>query len=185
MQPDPTIDTPIDAQPGPVTVVLRPMRRDEVATVDAVFAGMSSHSRHLRFHGPRPRLTAAMRRELTAVDGERHVAVVAEVVTGSGHHPIGIGRLIATAPGTAEVAFEVVDRWHGLGVGRRLLTALAHRAVDLGHRRVTAYVMLENLAAIRLLRSVFPEVEVARDGMTLELTATVPAARPAATGLAA
>jgi GNAT superfamily N-acetyltransferase len=186
MQPDPWTDTRTAAQPDPVTVVLRPMRRGEVETVETVFAGMSSHSRHLRFHGPRPRLTAAMRRELTAVDGERHVAIVAEVVNAAGRHPIGIGRLIATAPGTAEVAFAVVDRWHGLGVGRRLLTALAHRAADLGHRRITAYVMLENLAATRLLRSVFPDVEVSRDGMTLELTATVAVPAPAAvTGLAA
>lgn len=162
-------------QTDPITVALRPMERGETAVVEAVFDGMSSHSRHLRFHGPRPRLTGPMRRELSDVDDRCHVAIVAEVVTDAGRAPIGIGRLIATGPGLAEVAFAVVDRWHGLGVGRRLLTALAHRAVDLGHRRLTAYVMLENLAAIRLLRSVFPDVEIVRDGMTLELTATVPA----------
>jgi len=182
MQPD----TCTDAQPDPVTVVLRPMRHGEVETVEAVFDGMSSHSRHLRFHGPRPRLTSPMRRELTDVDDERHVAIVADVVTPSGRHPIGSGRLIATGAGTAEVAFAVVDRWHGLGVGRRLLTALARRAVDLGHRRITAYVMVGNLAALRLLRSVFPGVEVARDGMALELTATLAASDAApATWLAA
>lgn len=166
-------------QPEPLTIVLRPMRHGEVETVQTVFDGMSSHSRHLRFHGPRPRLTAPLRRELTAVDGVRHVAIVADVVTPSGCHPIGIGRLIATGPGTAEVAFAVVDRWHGLGVGRRLLTALARRAVDLGHRRITAYVMVGNLAALRLLRSVFPDIEVARDGTVLELTATVEASAAA------
>lgn len=165
-------------QTTPLSVALRPMLHGEVAVVEAVFDGMSSHSRHRRFHGPRPRLTGPMRRELTNVDGHHHVAVVAEVLTEAGRSPIGIGRLIATGEGTAEVAFAVVDRWHGLGVGRRLLTALARRAADIGHRRLTAYVMLENLAAIRLLRSVFPDLEVARDGMTLELTATVPQPAP-------
>lgn len=172
-------------QTDPTTIVLRPMQHGEVDTVEAVFEGMSSHSRHLRFHGPRPRLTGPMRRALTDVDGERHVAVVADVVTDGRRHPIGIGRLITTGDGTAEVAFAVVDRWHGLGVGRRLLTALVHRATELGHRRLTAYVMLENLAAVRLLRSVLDDVEVTRDGMTLELTAPVPTPAPAVTGLAA
>lgn len=173
-------------QTDPIAIHLRPMRHGEVAVVEAVFNGMSSHSRHLRFHGPRPRLTGPMRRELTNVDGHNHIAVVAEAVTDAGRAPVGIGRLIATGDGTAEVAFAVVDRWQGLGVGRRLLTSLAHRAVDRGHRRLTAYVMVGNLAAIRLLRSVFPDSEVSREGMTLELTAIVsaPAALPE-TGLAA
>lgn len=156
------------------TIRLRPLRHGETGPVDAVFDGMSSHSRHLRFHGPRPRLTDAMRRMLTDVDGRRHVALVAEAVDGGTVTPIGIGRLIATDDGTAEVAFSVVDAWHGRGVGRRLLTALRHRAVDLGHTRLRAYVMVGNLAASRLLWSVLPDGTARRVGMAHEFTAPVP-----------
>jgi RimJ/RimL family protein N-acetyltransferase len=156
------------------TIRLRPLRHGETEPVDTVFAGMSSQSRHLRFHGPRPRLTDAMRRMLTDVDGRRHVALVAEVVEGDDVAPIGIGHLIALDETTAEVAFSVVDAWHGNGVGRRLLTALRHRAVDLGYARLRAYVMVGNLAASRLLSSVLPEGFARRVGMAHEFTAPLP-----------
>ena len=156
------------------TIRLRPLRHGETAPVDTVFDGMSAHSRHLRFHGPRPRLTDAMRRMLTDVDGCRHVALVAEAVGGSAVTPIGIGRLIATDDGVAEVAFSVIDAWHGQGVGRRLLTALRHRAIDLGHTRLRAYVMVGNLAASRLLWSVLPDGTARRVGMAHEFTAPLP-----------
>lgn len=156
------------------TIRLRPLCNGETDVVDAVFAGMSARSRRLRFHGPRPRLPAAMRRALADVDGRRHLALVAEVDDGAGIEPIGIGRLIALGDGVAEVAFAVADRWHGHGVGRRLLRALRGRAIDLGHDAVVAHVMIENRAALHLLRSVFPSSSVRREGSTVELAAALP-----------
>jgi GNAT superfamily N-acetyltransferase len=156
------------------TIRLRPLRRGEVGPVDTVFEGMSSHSRHLRFHGPRPRLADAMRRKLTDVDGQRHVAIVAEVVEGEHVAPIGIGHLLAIDETTAEVAFSVVDAWQGHGAGRRLLTALRHRAVDLGYTRLRAHVMVGDLAASRLLWSVLPDGSARREGMAHVFTAPLP-----------
>lgn len=165
------------------TIRLRPLRRGETAVVDTVFDGMSAHSRHLRFHGPRPRLTEAMRRALTDVDGVRHVALVTEAVVDGTPEPIGIGRLVGIGDGTAEVAFSVVDAWHGRGVGRRLLVALRHRAIDLGFARIVAHVMVGNRAADRLLWSVLPEGSATRTGMAFEFAAPLPA-RPAAPSVA-
>lgn len=159
------------------TIRLRPLRRGETEPVDAVFAGMSAHSRHLRFHGPRPRLTDAMRRALTDVDGRRHVALVAEVTDGDTVAAVGIGRVVALEDGVAEVAFAVVDAWHGHGIGRRLLTALRHRAIDLGYDALVAYVMVENLAAMRLLIAVLPDASVRRSGMSYEVAAALPRRR--------
>jgi RimJ/RimL family protein N-acetyltransferase len=167
------------------TVRLRPMQRGETDVVDTVFDGMSSHSRHLRFHGPRPRLTDAMRRMLSDVDGIHHLALVAEAVDGTTVTPIGIARLVEIEPHTAEVAFAVVDAWHGRGIGRRLLTALRHRAIDLGYGRLVAHVMVGNLAAMRLLQSVLPDATARRDGMSHTLTAALPTrATPVAVALA-
>lgn len=163
------------------TIRLRPLRRAETAVIDAVFEGMSDRSRHLRFHGPRPRLTAAMRDALADADGTRHVALVAEAVTPTAVEPVGIGHLIALGDGTAEIAFMVADAWHGRGIGRRLVTALRRRAVDLGHARLLAYVMAGNRPALRLLRSVLPEGVPRRSGMTIEFTVTLPSRADAAT----
>ena len=110
---------------------VRPLRRDEGAVLDTVFAGLSPQSRYLRFHSPIPQLAAPVRRALLAVDGRDHVALVA-MARGE---PVGIARLIRDRlrPDEAEVAFEVVDAWQRRGVGRLLLTALAERAER--HRR--------------------------------------------------
>jgi GNAT superfamily N-acetyltransferase len=54
---------------------------------------------------------------------------------------LGIGRVIRTGGG-AEVAFEVVDAWQGRGIGRRLLTALRHRAAALGYSQIVAVALL-------------------------------------------
>lgn len=159
------------AQP---TIRLRSLAHGETAPVDAVFDGMSAHSRYLRFHGPRPRLTSDMRRLLSEVDTDRHIALVAEVDAGGAWHPAGIGRLITVADGVAEVSFAVVDAWHGRGIGRRLLVALRHRAVDLGLDSVLAHVMVENRRAAALLRSVFPQLTQRRMAGSYTVVASLP-----------
>ena len=161
------------------TIRIRPLSRGEIAPVITVFAGMSARSRYLRFHGPTPRLTPAMHRRLTDVDGRRHLALVAEVASPNGWTPVGIGRVIATGDREAEVAFEVADAWHGHGVGRRLLTALRRRAADLGYRHLQALVLAENRRALGLMRSVLPIVDARRVGPVIELTGLTLTDQPA------
>jgi GNAT superfamily N-acetyltransferase len=149
-------------------ISLRPLRPDEGAVLDGVFAGLSPHSRYLRFHSPVGDLGPPVRRALLAVDGWDHVALVA--VSGRGE-PVGIARLIRDRlrPDQAEVAFEVVDAWHRRGVGRLLLTALAEQAERVGVQRVLARVLPENTAAFALLRSVFPVYLARRERDATEL----------------
>jgi GNAT superfamily N-acetyltransferase len=155
--------TPAGADVG---IVVRELGPGEGDVLDAVFAGLSDHSRYLRFHSPVPRLVPAVRRALAAVDGHRHVALVAV----AGREPIGIARCIDLGSGRAELAIEVVDAWHGRGVGTLLLRALRDRAVAAGWRELSAEVLAENDAVRALLRGVFPIQGVARDGAELTLT---------------
>jgi GNAT superfamily N-acetyltransferase len=145
------------------TVVgLRPLRRDERELVARFFAGLSAESRRRRFLQPMPRLPEAMLRRLVAVDGRRHVAVVAEV----DGQCAGIARWIALAddPGTAEVAVTVTDRYQGRGIGRLLVQALRPAAVRAGLTSLVFLVEPTNRPALRLLRSL--DVELAfRDGL--------------------
>jgi RimJ/RimL family protein N-acetyltransferase len=62
----------------------------------------------------------------------------------------------ARRPDEAEIAVAGVDAWHRRGVGRRLVTAVAERAREVGVRRLTARVLPENAPALRLLRSISP-----------------------------
>lgn len=126
--------------------------------VDAVFHGLSPHSRYLRFHAPVPRLTAAMRRRLTDLDGHRRAAVVAEWH----RRPIGIARLIATGDDTAEIALAVVDPWQRRGVGTKLVTALSRLATDLRYAELHGDVLGENQPMLRLAARVFPGARLTR-----------------------
>jgi ribosomal protein S18 acetylase RimI-like enzyme len=164
-------------RPAERPVRIRELRTGEYHPVDAVFAGLSPESRYLRFHAGLPRLSDPMREALVAVDGRRHVALVAESQPGA--EPVGIARFVGTAPDRAELAIAVVDAWHHRGVGRRLLVELRHRAERSGFRELTALVLPHNEAVLRLLRQVFPGTRTAVDDDVLELTL------PLATGVSA
>lgn len=178
----------------PPSVTLRELGPGETDVLDAVFAGLSGHSRYLRFHGATPRLTGPVRRTLAAVDGRRHIAVAA---FGPDGVPIGIARLIgsggtqrrgAAAPEAVgnlravELAIEVVDAWQGQGIGRRLLVAVAARGRQERYARLVADVVAENTAMRVLLASVLPIVSVETDGHQVTLTADL---RAGVLGLAA
>lgn len=151
-------------------LVLRDLRPDEGDLLDALMAGLSSHSRYLRFHTPVPALTAGMRRALLDVDGRDRVALIAETADGA---PVGIARTIRDRHRRteAELAIAVVDAWHRRGVGRRLVTEVAERALATGVRRLTARVLPENTAALGLLRGAFPVCLVRPDDDALVLVA--------------
>jgi RimJ/RimL family protein N-acetyltransferase len=147
-------------------VCVRDLTPEDEAALDAVFEGMSPHSRYLRFHGPLPRLSGSMRKVLLNVDGQTHVALVAEVRTRLGWRPIGLARFVRTEPGRAELAVEVVDAWQGRGIGRRLLQALRDRAMELGYLELYGEVLVENEAVIGLLQKVFPAARLESSGIS-------------------
>lgn len=128
---------------------------DAPEVVDAVFAGLSAESRRLRFHIPMPRLPGYFRHHLGLVDGANRTAVGAWL----GAEPIGIGRLIRITSTRAEASIAVVDAWQRRGIGRRLLRELCRTAVDLGYREITADVLAENTAMLRLLDQEFPDAQ--------------------------
>jgi GNAT superfamily N-acetyltransferase len=129
---------------------LRPLESDEDAALDAVFEGLSPTSRFDRYLTGLPHLTAPMRSALTAIDGDVHIAWLAEIHG----HPAGIGRLIRVAREIAEIAFEVVDDHQGRGLGTALLDTLMTVASVSGVENVQATVLPTNFRSLRLLRGV-------------------------------
>ncbi len=117
-------------QPSPpdgAAVELRTLERDDHASVQEIFAGLGARSRELRFLTPKPRLTSADLRQLTAVDHHDHVAILA--MTACDGRPIGVARFVRDRlhPDTADVAVAVVDAL--AGPRRRHAAGLrAHRA---------------------------------------------------------
>ncbi|MGV3614462.1 MAG: GNAT family N-acetyltransferase [Fimbriimonas sp.] len=138
--------------------VIRPIRRDDGPRLLSGFAQMSPRSRLLRFHTQREELNEWEIEHLVSCDGDYQIAVVASGIDDEGREnaEIGVARCYRTAddPSLAEVAFLVVDRWQGLGIGSRLLSNLADHCLRVGVTRWSAQVMAENEIAFRLLEGV-------------------------------
>ncbi len=133
---------------------LRPLEPDDGALLQEIFEQLGPDSRYQRFLVPKLRLTSYELGVLTAVDHDRHEAVVALSVPDG--RPIGVARFVRVTedPAVAEVAVEVVDAWHRRGVGSLLTEALVARALDLHVQQLAAVLVHDNVAALRLLHHV-------------------------------
>jgi GNAT superfamily N-acetyltransferase len=120
-----------------------------------------------------PVLHEQARRLLTAVDGCRHVGVVAM----ANGEAIGIARMISLGGRQAELAVEVVDEWQGLGVGTRLALWIRDRAARLGYTELEAETSAGNHRAHALMHRVFPDHAAHREGTDLVFTFSLASAR--------
>ena len=126
---------------------VRPQDRDDLmAAVDHT----SSDSLYRRFFAVRRHFTETEESFYLNVDFVSHVALVA--LADENGQPIIIagGRYVVGEPGEAEVAFTVVDKYQGRGVGAALLRHLAMIARQAGLRELVAYVLPDNRAMLKV-----------------------------------
>ena len=157
----------------PTDVILRDgstlrLRAPAVEDADGLlefFAGLSDHSRYLRFHGF-PTLGPKLVEPLVEPDWQERGALLGSLD----------GRIVAVAnwvrlrdPRAAEVAFAVGDEFQRRGVGTRLLEQLASRAADAGIEEFVAEVLHENETMLRVFRNAGFAVARAGEGGELEI----------------
>ena len=139
------------ALPDGGRVLVRPLGLADRCRLADAFARLGATSRHLRFLGPKPRLTPRELTVMTDLDHVRDDALAAIDATD--------GRLVAVAryaafrgqPGRAEVAVAVVDDWQRRGLGSDLTARLVQRARRQGVARLSATALAENHGARALL----------------------------------
>ncbi len=126
-------------------LTIRPLAPQEAGPLHAVFQDLSARSRQLRYHTPLTVLRPAMVRHLTDVNPSRHVALVATL----GRRPVGIGRWLRDPlrPAQAELAVEIIDRWHGAGIGTAVAAEAARWALRAGVETFVANIDPANSAA--------------------------------------
>lgn len=145
----------------------------DIEEMAAMFAGLSSRSRYLRFMSPVRTVSARTLAYLAAVDHERHEAVGAfngRTLVGAAHYFRS-----ATDPTAAEVAAEVTDRYQGLGIGSRLLCELGGIAREHGIIRFDARVLFENTAAVSWVRGSGWPTDAILDGPEVAVALFIPA----------
>lgn len=117
------------------------------------FHRMSPTSIRNRFFGPKHELSAQELAELTQVDFEHHVALVAELRGAGPPQPAGVARFVRTRESDrAEVAVTVAEGLHGYGIGTTLLKHLARIARAHRIRVLEAHVLPHNRAMVEVLK---------------------------------
>ena len=145
----------------PLIVVREAARVDFDRYFDEAFQELSLESRHLRFFTPVRELPAAVKERLSDVDGVVNAAVLAfDAARRLPDHPegkaIGVARWMASSAGVEpagppELSVTVIDEYHGMGVGTRLMDSLLALARQRGLRRIYADVLRENVAMRALI----------------------------------
>lgn len=148
--------------PDGTPIVLRALTPADATALARGFRELSPASRHRRFlHAVRD-LNEKDLAYLTAADGHHHIAVAAGILDPEADAEIGLGVAHAIRypeePRCAELAVTVVDRWHGRGVGRALVTELVKRARAEGIEVLRGVVFYTNTAIQKLMHRLGPEV---------------------------
>lgn len=126
---------------------LKPQDRDDLmAAVDLT----SSDSLYRRFFAVRRHFSETEESFYLNVDFVSHVALIASADENGQPIIIAGGRYVVGEPGQAEVAFTVVDKYQGRGLGAALLRHLATIARQAGLRELVAYVLPDNRAMLKV-----------------------------------
>ncbi|MGD9823505.1 bifunctional acetate--CoA ligase family protein/GNAT family N-acetyltransferase [Desulfobacter sp.] len=132
-------------------VLIRPVKPEDAEPMLDFFTKLSAQTVYLRFFTPLKHLSRRMLIQLTQIDYDREVALVALFPAQSGEKIIGSARIIFTANGTeGEFAIMLADSWQGKGVGAALLKSCLAFSKRYGLKRVFGVVLRENRQMLRL-----------------------------------
>jgi GNAT superfamily N-acetyltransferase len=128
---------------------LRPDHRDDLVTA---ISRTSAESFYRRFFGVRHEFSEGEIASYLNIDFINHMALVAVVEKGGRPMIVGGGRYVVVEPGTAEVAFAVIDEYQGQGIGSALLRHLTLIARSAGLREWIAEVLPDNTPMLKVFR---------------------------------
>jgi acetyltransferase len=150
-----------------VEVTLRPIRREDAAMETDFVRQLSDQSRYQRFMGTVRELPEAKLRELTDVDGVRHVAIVATSVVDGQETELGVARYVVDASGRhCEFAIAVADAWQRSGLAGLLMDTLIDIARSRGLEAMEGSVLATNVAMLHFARQLGFEVHADGDDAT-------------------
>ena len=140
--------------PDGQTVRLRAIQPSDRERLREEFLKLSKATIRDRFFSVKMDLTPKELTYFTEVDFNHHVALVAELESGSTYAPVAVGRLVRNSgqPDHCEIAITVTDAMQGHGIGKILLNHLIDCARKLGVRHMDASVMADNTRMMKLIR---------------------------------
>jgi len=131
---------------------LRPIQMSDEEKLLALFNRLSKHTIYLRFHHVLNHMSREEARRFCTVDYYNTFALVGTLGEDVDERIIAVGHY-AKQPGAerAQIAFEVEDKYQGLGIGSHLLDQLAYIAREKGITSFEAEVLAENQDMMNVL----------------------------------
>ena len=129
-------------------VKIRAQKPEDRAEMLAALGRTGARSLYRRFFTPRRSFSEREIAFFLNVDFVNHVALVAEIDESVRPVIAGGGRYIVVRPGTAEIAFTVIDQYQGQGIGAALMRHLATIAKSAGIKNLIAEVLPDNIAML-------------------------------------
>ena len=130
-------------------VVLRVAAQADVPRIAELYAELSADSFRRRFHSGRPKPVLLAR--LARLDVAPGTVSLVAVAPGPQERLVAEARYVPDAEDSGELALVVLDDFQGLGLGRRMLSALTDHARASGLERLSAIVSLSNSTMLHLL----------------------------------
>jgi GNAT superfamily N-acetyltransferase len=131
-------------------IEIRALKPDDRDGMLAAVGLVSAQSLYRRFHGAKRSFSDAEIAFFVNVDFVNHVALVAVAEDGEQSVIVAGARYVVVQPGQAEVAFAVVDRHQGQGIGAALMRHLGAIARAAGLKELVAEVLPENAAMLKV-----------------------------------
>jgi acetyltransferase len=132
-------------------IVVRPVLPQDSELEQALVRALSPTARYQRFFSPIRELPAEWLVQLTQIDYDRHVALIAETFDSGVASAVAEARYVVDASRrSSEFAIVVAEAWQRHGIARRLLCSLIGHASTAGLVSMFGDVLASNTAMLAL-----------------------------------
>ena len=151
---------------------IRAQRPQDREDLEAAIVRMSDESLYRRFFLAKHHFSEKEAEYFLDIDFVNHVALVAVAHENSEQSIVGAGRYVVVEPGTAEVAFAIVDEYQGQGIGAALMRNLSSIARQAGLNRLIAEVLASNGAMLKVFEKSGLQMSRRCEGPVIHVTLT-------------
>ena len=153
-------------------IEIRAQRPQDREDLEAAILHMSNESLYRRFFVAKHHFSEKEAEYFLNIDFINHVALIAVAHENSKPAIVGAGRYVVVAPGTAEVAFGVVDEYQGQGDRRSAMRNLSSIAPQAGLNKLIAEVLASNGAMLKVFEGSGLQMSKRREGTVVHVTLT-------------
>ena len=160
---------------GRAAVAIRQARPEDLPALSDFFAGLSAHTRYLRFFGPVTPGAALLRTLAGFADNiDALVAVRRGVIVG---HAMAVDRVERRGTRVTDIGLVVHDAWQGRGVGSALMRALSSGARARGVTSLTMDVLPGNHKMLAIIADLWTAARVKGSADSVTFRSRLPRCR--------